>query len=387
MMGLKVAYKGVKLYQEKKQELLDFEEDYDELYLRLAAAEPILNGLEGNLNENLALTLTLTKNELEKCAKYCEKLLAYCRKFNGFPMRTMANAIVGMGIGMLPEALQGPANDLLETVGTAGIPEKAFMKYADKIHFLMTALSGAATTQVLLNQARAPAAQAPNSYSLVPAVEMSATTTSPSDLPTPPPVSKPIPPPSTEMSMASILEDNINESEEEIKVILVSGKKNGKGNPWLYAVWLNKVPHLLIVEYILYTPAVLMIRRAPDNDFILKLQSNGLDAPDCAAKLFCATKRSRINNTMKRCMMLTCSKLNMNQFMYRWHYQKTVNNKILLIPYVGMLVYCFSCLCTTLTLQGFEADKKKYHIQIRDSCDLYINYECKFKASDAPKQD
>jgi hypothetical protein len=288
---------------------------------------------------------------------------------------------------MLPQDLQGPAGDLLECVGNAGIPEKAFMKYANKVHFLMTALGGAATTQVLLNQTRTPAAASAQSktYEMVSTddvkIEGDGIKTVPA--PSPAPVTKLFTPPPPEMSMASILEDSINESEEEVRVILINGKNNGKGNPWLYAVWLNKVPHLLIVEYAVYAPVGLMIRRAPDNDFILKLQANGLDEPYCLPRLLCAAKRSRIQNTMKRAMLLTCSKLNINQFMYRWHYQKSVTNKILFVPYAVLFVYCCSCMCTTLTVSEFMADKKKYHIQIKNSSDLYINYECKFKASES----
>lgn len=142
-------YKG---YQEKKEELEAFQDDFDELDMRVKMMQPIVNSLEDKLDSELNVTLEIAKTQMEIVNKYLDGLFKFCEQHKSQKSKffEVAKCVASTAIDAMPDGpLKDMAGSLSGVVGRYGVPEKALTKFAEKITFLTTCLGAAASTMNL----------------------------------------------------------------------------------------------------------------------------------------------------------------------------------------------------------------------------------------------
>jgi hypothetical protein len=383
-MGLKLAYKGYQAYNDCKAELEEFADDYDELNMRLQAMQPVLDGLAGRLDDSLSLTLELAKSEQEKANKYTEELLKYTRKFKGHAphFNTIVTALASKAISSLPGPLQQAGEAMLPVIKKHGVPEKAYAKFADKLHFLISALSAAASVQLVKSmtpgamdrgtgvEMKANPSTSTSSYASVPSTDGSA----------PVVVADPVPAADhsallvgtaaaisdsdSSAKLKAILEENIEEDDADFRAIVIGTRSV----PYtiVFGLWLEKKPHILTVTFFGVAPASMRIITAPSTDYILALQKDPQRV------------KSNLGQVRKECKAAPGA-MDMRK-----------NHDVImigLVPYIGMLcnfavVYC-NCLFTRLNLDNVPLNGNKYNININSKV-LSINGGVVFEPTDLP---
>jgi hypothetical protein len=346
--------------------------------------QPVLDGLENHLDDSLSLTLELAKSEQDKANKYTEELLAYTRRFKGHAphFNEIATALAAKAVAQLPGPLQEIGNAMLPIIKKHGVPEKAYAKFADKLHFLMSALSAAASTQLVKNaysmdRGTAPPAvksvemtpKAAGTYDVVSTSEV-VTTVDGVAVPEEAPMIPSAPPAiatataTSEAMLKKILEDNIEESDEPFRAILIGTRT--VPYTFVFGLWVDRKPHLMTVTFFGMIPASMRITAAPSNDFILQLQSNP------------SRVRKELSAVRKECKAVPGA------------IDKRKNHDVVfmgLFPYVGLLcnmsvVYC-NCLWTRLTLSDFSVNGKAYTVKVVNKA-VFINDVQVFEPSNIP---
>ena len=376
---MKLAFKAYKAYNDCKEELGEFADDYDELNVRLTAMQPILDGLANRLDDSLSLTLELAKSEQEKANKYTEELLAYTRRFKGHAphFSEIATALAAKAVAQLPGPLQEVGNALLPVIKKHGVPEKAYAKFADKLHFLMSALSAAAATQLVKHVsmdrgASAPAAgsvemtpnaSADNKYDVVSTADVTTTVVGSSEA-TPILAAASVTTEAAEIKLKTILEENIAETDEPFRAILIGSRSI----PYtlVFGLWIEGKPHLLTVTFFGLAPASMRIITAPSTDYILQLQKDSKRV------------KKELGVVRKECKATPGS------------VDKRKNHDVILwglIPYLGIFcnmsaVYC-NCMWTRLTMDGLVVNGNKYVVKMADK-KILINDSIVFEPSNLP---
>lgn len=354
--GLKLAYKAFKAYSNVKEELAEFEEDFDELNMRLMAMDPIMQALEGRLNDNLTMVLTIAKTEQEKANAYTDQLFAYCRKFkeSGSQFKAIATALASKAVDSLPSGLREGAQALMPIVAKHGVPEKAYAKFADKLHFLMSSLSAAAAAQAL--QGGAPSQQTAAARPAVTAIQHTPSgNLDDSKAPEVLTVAE------QQQKLNDIVNEMVEEDNEDFKAILLGVFRLSK--TFVFAVWVEKVPHLMFVQYAQCSmPQLIRIMRAPSTKFLVDLSQNGLPPRTCF--------KTAIQVVVDKCKREAAAELRINQFTYWRRYNRQVVNKWLYVPYAPL---CCACLFHRLQIRDFKLDSKEYNIMIEHSTELSVN--------------
>jgi len=347
--------------------------------------QPILDGLANNLDDSLCLTLELAKSEQEKANKYTEDLLQYTRRFKGHAphFNTIVTALAAKAINALPGPLQEVGNAMLPIIKKHGVPEKAYAKFADKLHFLISALAAAASTQLVKNQsgsgmqmdrgASAPASNAgasgvemkSNPYSAVAAADavneeyaakhdsslLSGTAAELSDS-------------NSSEKLKAILEENIDESDEDFTAMLLGSR----GVPYtlVFGLWLEKKPHLLTVTFFGVTPASMRVTTAPSTDFILQLQKDPQRV------------KRKLGEVRQECRAVPGA------------LHKRLNHSVVetgLIPYIGFpcacaVTYC-NCMFTSLTMDKIQVGSQSYIVKMENK-KISVNGNVVFEPKDLP---
>jgi hypothetical protein len=385
-MGLKLAYKGYQAYNDCKAELEEFADDYDELNMRLQAMQPVLDGLAGRLDDSLSLTLELAKSEQEKANKYTEELLQYTRKFKGHAphFNTIVTALAAKAVGSLPGPLQQVGEAMLPIIKKHGVPEKAYAKFADKLHFLISALSAAASVQLVKSmtpgatmdrgtgvEMKANPSTSTSTYASVPSSDGAAPVVVVAD-PVPAAdhsallagTAAALPDSDSSAKLKAILEENIEENDADFRAIVIGTRMA----PYtiVFGLWLEKKPHILTVTFFGVAPASMRITTAPSTDYILALQKDPQRV------------KSNLGEVRKECKA-TPGSLDMRK-----------NHDVILmgfVPYLGSLcnlaaVYC-NCLFTRLNLDDVPINSNKYRININNKV-ISINGNVVFEPTNLP---
>src|SRR3546814_18108195 len=117
--------------------------------MRLMAMDPVMQALDGRLDDGLTMVLTIAKAEQEKANAYTKELFDYCRRFKekGSQFKAIAGALAAKAADRLPDGLREGGHTLMKLVTKHGDPEKEYGKIPDKLHFLISKLSAAAFPQ------------------------------------------------------------------------------------------------------------------------------------------------------------------------------------------------------------------------------------------------
>jgi hypothetical protein len=297
---VKLGWKALNLYNEKKKEFSIFESYYEELSLRIEVSEPIIIALENQLTPHLAIVLGRTQHLIEELKQYCDDLLEYCQSYRGLPLRMIADSVIQMTKDTFTDPMiVNAANAFASKFSLRGFPEKAFEKYEKRLQFLLVALTAAIGAQNLQTAVTQKNSQSPNpssgpvTYSKVESqdmengaalqmVNLQLNDGNPKPAKPPKPPAKPPKPASLSMERESLpalpttltseeiqkrliemCKEEMASSTKDVDVILIDGLRTNIYKPWIFGVWLDKVPHLLLVRYVGSLPKNLFLCRAP----------------------------------------------------------------------------------------------------------------------------
>jgi hypothetical protein len=172
-----------------------------------------------------------------------------------------------------------------------------------------------------------------------------------------------------ETRLMEICKEDLVSSTRDVEVMLLYGLRTSLRKPWVFGVWLDKVPYLLMVTYLGSMPTGLALCRVQSTEYLLNLK-NTTAFDGYLTEFF---PGFAINRFLNDCKSTARRELGLSFRAYQSQ-KKRVTNKWLLAPYLSILSLCCVCGCFgTLTLKDYHVNEKHFMIQITHSTCVSVN--------------
>jgi hypothetical protein len=383
--GVKVAFKVFKAYKERAQELEGFAEDLEDLLDRFQTSEVIFLRLEDKVVESHCVPLEMMKKVLNKAQTYCDKLVTFVKMNSGKPLRSIMICACSAAINSIPADLVPFQSQIMEYTEKFGVmPENKFGKFAQDLHFYVSAAAAMASIESLSpskGQPKTTVSSVKTEFGNYHEVPMAGEKSHLVELVSHP-VLKRQPSAAKEefkdvdianMSqeevqdkLVSLAKAEIEDGTENDQVILLGG--TSRSSTWLVAIWLNGKPHLIYVNFFGRCPFFVELARAPSTDYLLRIHSQGLETCNLGYKSHALT----FFNAWER----TRSELNISRGIFCKKFFKKVSHKgfIGLGSFLPLCGYCIGgAYFTGLTISGFVVEEKPFCVQFRNSTCIIVN--------------
>ena len=382
-----------KAYKAKQNELKEFADELEDLMDRVATTESIFLSLEGRVNENLCVPLEMMLKTLTKTQVYIDKLSVFLLANSGKPLRAIMMCATTMMLNAIPKDMVPYQDTIVQFTEQLGaIPESKFGKFAQDLHFYVSAAAATAGAQNLQGQDKVLPAKTSKPKKAVgtSSVEMGYTVIGTADGDALSPTSVVAVPLLTRQStvvaaefqdidlttltqeqiqnkMINLVTTTLEEDVSDVKVILLQGTSYSL--TWMFAVWLNNQPHLMYMKFVGRCIDTIQLARAPSTDFLLRIQYDGVDKvfgiQSCAATFARAIAQTRKEQN-----------LSIWTYYYSGKYYKKVTHKVLFaatqsLSFVGLCLVapCFS----GITISKLMVEGKPYCVQMRKSTCVIVN--------------
>lgn len=375
-----MAFKAFKAYRSKMQELKEFAEDLEDLMDRFDTSEAIFLSLEGKVNDHLGVPLEMMNKTLFKTKLFIDKLAAFIKSYAGKPLRAIMLCATSVMASAIPLDMLDYKDAIVYFADNLGsMPDKKFGKFAQDLHFYVSAAAATASAQYLQNSSER--------QTLLPKVEPNVPVDSIESIPvTMSPTTlqrqtsrqiaaaefkdinvQELTQEQIQNKMVELVENAITTDTDDVKVILLKGTSISL--TWMFAIWLNNQPHLMYLKFAGRCVDTIQIARAPSTEYVLRIQYEGLNKifgmDSCAVTFGRAVKEARKQLKLSRWT-----------YFYSGKYYKQVTHKVLLFAALSCS-YLGLCLIGSyfngITISRLEVEGKSYRIQMRESTCVVVN--------------